>query len=92
MASSTRFQFRLFIAGQSANSAQAVSNLNTLCAQYLPGRHEIEIIDVLKEPARGLEANIILTPTLLKVAPAPARKIIGNLNNTPIILAGLGLE
>jgi circadian clock protein KaiB len=91
MGKSPQFRFRLFVAGQSANSTQAIANLSRLCQEHLEDRHEIEIVDVLKEPAKGLDAKILLTPTLLKLAPAPARKIVGNLSNTPTVLASLGI-
>ncbi len=68
------FRFRLFVAGESANSQLAISNLKRLCGDYLRDRHEIEIVDVLREPQRGLEERVLLTPTLLKIAPAPAEK------------------
>jgi KaiB domain len=33
-----------------------------------------------------------MTPTLVKLAPAPARRIIGNLSQTGVVLQALGLE
>jgi circadian clock protein KaiB len=49
-------------------------------------------VDVTREPERALEDKVLLTPTLIKVAPAPARKIIGNLSDTPTVLLSLGLQ
>ena len=58
------FRFRLFIAADTLNSVQAASNLNALCKAHLPGRHEIEVIDVFKDPKRALAEGIRMTPTL----------------------------
>jgi hypothetical protein len=33
-----------------------------------------------------------MTPTLVKLAPAPTRTIIGNLSQTSVVLQALGLE
>ena len=50
-----RFKFRLYVAGDAQNSAQAVANLNALCRAHLLDRHEIEIVNVFREPARFAE-------------------------------------
>jgi len=86
------YVFRLYVAGQAMNSAQAVANLNALCRSHLPGRHSIEIVDVFREPGRALADGIFMTPTLIKLAPAPVRRIVGTLNQTPTLLLALGLE
>lgn len=86
------FKFRLYIAGGTQNSMQAAANLTALCQTHLPGRHEIEIVDVLREPKRALLDNIFMTPALLRLAPAPTRKIIGTLSQTEAVLQALGLN
>jgi circadian clock protein KaiB len=57
----------------------------------LPDRYEIEIVDVFLEPQRALAQDIRMTPTLLKVSPRPARRIIGTLSHTQRVLDTLGL-
>jgi circadian clock protein KaiB len=86
------FKFRLYVAADTLNSAQAIANLNALCRAHLMGRHEIEIVDVFEEPQRALAESIRMTPTLLKLEPSPARRIIGSLSNTQLVLDMLGLE
>jgi circadian clock protein KaiB len=86
------FKFRLYIAAYTLNSAQAVANLNTLCRVHLADRHEIEIVDVFREPQRALAEGIRMTPTLIKLAPAPVKRIIGTLGQTQRVLETLGLE
>ena len=85
------FKFRLFVAGDALNSAQAVANLGELCRAHLDGRHEIEIVDVFKDPKRALADGVFLTPTLVKLSPAPARRIVGTLARTQAVLQTLGL-
>jgi circadian clock protein KaiB len=91
MKSRPQFKFRLYIAGDSPNSMLARGNLTTICQKHLTDRHEIEIVDVLEQPKRALADGIVLTPTLVKVAPPPIRKIIGNLSQTETALVALGL-
>jgi circadian clock protein KaiB len=87
----TQYKFRLYVAGESMNSALARANLSKFCESYLAGRHEIEIVDVFCEPGRALQDSIFLTPTLLKLAPSPVRKIVGTLSQTATVAQVLGL-
>jgi circadian clock protein KaiB len=86
------FRFRLYVAGDTQNSAQAVANLVALCQAHLPDRHEIEVVDVFREPKRALADGIFMTPTLVKLGPPPVRRIVGTLILTGHVLHALGLE
>jgi circadian clock protein KaiB len=86
------FKFRLYVAGDTPNSALALANLGALCRESLPDQHEIEIVDVFREPKRALADGIFMTPTLVKLMPSPVRKIIGTLSQTGSVLQALGLE
>jgi circadian clock protein KaiB len=88
----SQFKFRLYVAGQAPNSVLAVTNLLALCRSCLSERHEIEIIDVLREPKLALANGILMTPTLVKLAPGPGRTIIGTLSETETVKLALGLE
>ena len=85
------FKFRLYIAGDTDNSAQARANLTAICREHLPNC-EIEIVDVLKEPKTGLADGIFMTPTLVRLVPAPTKKIVGTLSHTKTVLQALGLD
>jgi circadian clock protein KaiB len=86
------FKFRLYVAGDTQNSAQAIFNLAALCRIHLAGRYKVEVVDVFLEPKRALADGIVMTPTLVKVAPIPSRRIIGTLSQTQPVLQALGLE
>ena len=73
------FKFFLFVAGQEPNSVLAEQNLRRLCQEHLPGRHAIEVVDVFQNIDIAFKNNIIITPTLIKVAPDPTVTIFGNL-------------
>lgn len=93
MSRRARFKFRLYVAGDAQNSAQAVANLNALCRAHLLDRHDIEVVNVFREPKRALADGIIMTPTLIKLAPSPApRRIVGTLSQTQPVLQALGLQ
>jgi len=86
-----KFKFRLYVAGNTPNSAQALTNLTAICHSYLPRRHEIEVVDVFKEPERALTATILMTPTLVKVAPLPEVRIVGTLSQESVVVQACGM-
>ena len=83
--------FRLYVAGGAPNSVRALANLYAICRKHFPESHRIEVIDVLKEPMRALAEAILVTPTVVKVSPAPELQIIGNLSDEEEVLRALGL-
>jgi circadian clock protein KaiB len=85
------FDFELFIAGDAPNSARALSNLRTLCELRVPNRYTIAVVDVFQDPNRALQEKIFLTPTLLRIAPGPERRIVGTLSHADEVADALGL-
>lgn len=88
----TQFRLRLYVAGDTQNSARAIANLAAICRAHLPERHHIEVVDVMREPARALADGVLMTPMLVKVGPVPVRRIVGTLSQTQAVLEVLGLE
>jgi circadian clock protein KaiB len=92
MARRDTFRFRLYVASDAQNSAQAVANLTALCHEHLANRHEIEIVDVFRQPGRALAEGIFMTPSLVKLGPGPVKTIVGTLSHTQSVMHALGLE
>ena len=82
---------RLFVAGSSTRSQTAITNVRRLCEQHLANRFELEVIDVYTHPEQTRDLQIVATPTLVKLAPEPLRRIVGDLSNHNRVLTGLGL-
>ncbi|MBN1983639.1 MAG: circadian clock KaiB family protein [Chitinivibrionales bacterium] len=86
---SRRFVFRLFVAGLSPRSQEAIGNVHSLCEEYLKDRYELKIIDIYQHPLSARENQIIAAPTLVRKLPLPLRKFVGDMSKTAKILAGL---
>jgi circadian clock protein KaiB len=86
------FKFRLYIIGNAPNSVKAMTNLTELCRRHLPDRHQIEVVDLSRNPGRALSDGVIMTPTLIKLAPGAELRIVGSLSDEPPILESLGLN
>lgn len=84
--------FRLYIASGAPNSMRAQTTLRRLCENHLRGHYRIEIVDVLEEPRRALNDNVLVTPALVKVAPLPSWQMTGDLSASSKILLALGID
>lgn len=91
MTAPVTYKFRLYVAGSSQNSAEALVNLHDICDRCLRHRHDIEIVDVNKEPHRALADGIRMTPSLIKLSPSPIRRIVGTLAHTRRVQRALDL-
>lgn len=91
VAGSKAYAFRLFVAGNESNSTQARGNLARLCEEHLKGRYQIEIVDVLKDPAIALKHSVLLTPMLVMLKPRLGVSVLGNLSDGKKVLATLRL-
>jgi circadian clock protein KaiB len=82
---------KLYIANNAPNSLRAVANLTAICNEYLVDNFKLEVIDVLEYPQRALADGILVTPSLAKLSPRPATKIVGNLSDKSSVMHALGI-
>ena len=87
-----KYVLRLYVAGATAISRQALMRARHLCENELKGNYELEVIDVYQQPILARDGQIIATPTLVKEFPLPVRRFIGTLENTARMFIGLDLQ
>lgn len=85
------YKLRLYITGMTPNSKRAVENIKNICEEYLQGRYELEVVDIYQQPKLAEGEQIIAAPTLIKHAPHPLRRLIGDMSDTDKVLSGLDL-
>jgi circadian clock protein KaiB len=85
------YHLQLYVSDASRNSLQAIANVKRLCEQYLPGRYELEIIDLRQQPELVAGQQVVAVPLLVKGFPPPTRKVIGNLADINKVLQQLEL-
>ncbi|SDN15698.1 circadian clock protein KaiB [Methylobacterium phyllostachyos] len=83
------YRFRLFVAGTAPRSLRAVESVRRLCERHLCNRYELEIIDIYQQPDLAERDRILAAPILLRVTPAPERRIAGDLLDEDRILRSL---
>lgn len=86
------WNLRLYVAGQTAKSVAALSNLQAICDQHLKDKYRLEVIDLLKNPQLATGDQILAIPTLVRRLPPPLKRIIGDLSRTERVLVGLDLQ
>jgi circadian clock protein KaiB len=86
------YYLRLYVAGQTAKSMTAMSNLKRVCETHLAGHYEIEVIDLMQNPQLAAGDQILAIPTLVRRLPTPLKRIIGDLSNTERVLVGLDIR
>ncbi len=85
------YSFRLYVAGQTERSQAAEVNLRALCEARVPGGYELEVIDAAEQPAQAEQERILATPTVVRLAPLPQRRVIGDLSDERRAASALGL-
>ena len=87
-----KYVLRLYVAGATDRSQQAILRARQLCETELKGNFDLEVIDVYQQPILARDGQIVATPTLVREFPQPVRRLIGNLSNTSGLFVGLNLD
>lgn len=86
------WELRLYVAGETEKSSEAIKNLQKICEEHLKGRYYIEVIDLMKNPQLAVGEQIFAVPTLIRKLPEPVKKLIGDLSSTEKVLVGLDIR
>ncbi len=89
---STRYVLRLYVTGASRTSRRAIERVREICERRLAGKYELEVVDIYQLPALAKDEQIIATPTLIRVLPAPLRRFIGDLSKIENVFFGLDVR
>lgn len=85
------YQLKLFVAGTSPLSVRAINNLKLFLSDHLEGQYELDIIDVYQQPQMAIQEDVTAVPMMVKVFPAPRRRLIGDMSDTAKVKRGLGI-
>lgn len=85
------YRLRLFVTGATPRSTRAIANARRILETYLPGRYELEVVDLLQHPDAAGALMVIAAPTLVKLLPLPLKRLIGDLSQEDQVVMGLGL-
>jgi circadian clock protein KaiB len=86
------YTLRLYVAGLTPRSEQAIRSVTTLCEKHLAGRYDLQVIDIYQQPVLAKGEQIIAAPTLIKKLPLPLRRLIGSMSQEEKFLVGMDLR
>ena len=52
----------------------AIENLQRTCEEHLAGQYQIEVVDLLENPRRAADDQILAVPTLVRKLPSPSAR------------------
>ena len=81
----TAYVLHLFIANYGRNTAQTLEVLYQVLEQALTCPYTLKIVDVTQRPDQAEAAQVLATPTLLRVWPQPMRQLSGQLDQARIL-------
>ena len=84
-----QYVLRLYVTDATPKSARAIVNARRILEENLQGNYTLEILDIAEHVAQATEDQIICAPTLVRLAPPPARRIIGDMSDAVRVLKGL---
>ncbi len=92
----TMYELRLYILNRTAKTVDIIEELVKMLEDATDGDYHLEIIDIMEIPImESLELarkdEIVATPTLVKVAPEPKKRVVGDLSDKDKVLSALGL-
>ncbi len=84
--------FRLYVTAASPISARAIVNARRFMELRLPGAHRLDILEIGGNISSAIADEIIASPTLVRIRPAPTRRFIGDLSDVVMLETSLGLS
>lgn len=84
-------RLRLYVNGDSAQAGTVAHNLRMLCDDA-EVEYELEVLEVVEHAQAAEDDRVMLTPTLIRLSPAPRLRVAGDLSDARAALDGLGLR
>ena len=85
------YWFRLYIVGGQYGSQRAEPDLRQALDACIPGEYALEVIDLRSRPDLAEADRVLAAPTVMRLAPEPARRAVGNLTDAEALARALEL-
>lgn len=85
-------EFRLYVSAVSPRSSRAVVNARKFFETHFAGSHVLEVLDIADNVETARADQVIASPTLIRMAPLPRRRFVGDMSDTESLRLALGLK
>lgn len=80
------YLLKLYLSSHQANRQEVVDAVSQWCDRWLGGQYELRVIDVMASPELAEQAEVLITPTLIRETPLPVKRLVGDLSNLSLLL------
>lgn len=92
MDATTEYRFTLYVAGQTETIDTMIEELRREMEAVAGCRSVMDVVNVLDMPEQAANADVFVTPTLIRDLPEPVCRIIGGLQNTGKVLLAMNMS
>lgn len=83
--------YRLYVSMASPISLRAIANARRILQEAYPGTHLLTVLNIAEHVDLARADQIIVSPTLLRLAPLPQRRFIGDLSDLNRLRRAFGM-
>lgn len=83
--------YRLYVSMASPISLRAIANARRILNEAYPGTHQLTVLNIAEHVDLARADQIIVSPTLLRLAPLPQRRFIGDLSDLDRLRRAFGV-
>ncbi len=74
-----KIELRLYIIEKLPGNIELVNKLNEFLYEKFDSCFKLDVIDILNNPGKTFEDDILASPTLIRIKPFPPRRIVGSI-------------
>lgn len=86
------YRFTLYITDKNATGQRTYQNLQSICQEYIPDKYSINVVDLKSSSGILLNEMVLAIPMVVRKAPLPEIRIIGDLSDRELAIRALGIE
>jgi circadian clock protein KaiB len=91
LADGVLYRLTLYVSAGSELSRHAVMGARSFCERVLPGRYDLEVLDLETHASSATAHGVLAAPTLVVTEPLPSRRYVGDLSKVERVAHVLGL-
>ncbi len=85
------YVFELYIVEEETRHQEIRDSVRELFDQHLKNQYQLRVVNVARHPEKANRADVLATPTLIKLHPQPAQRVVGDLIVGDCLLEEFGI-
>lgn len=91
MTDMNEFRFTLYVSRKTEAIDELIATLQREMEAVAQQKFTLNVVNVLEMPELAANADVFVTPTLVRDLPEPVRRIIGNLKDTGKVILAMNM-